>query len=138
MLVLLLSLTSRAREQDQFGEEWASLCAAQTAHAAELDTLRKANHQLSRQVRQLESSLAQINQEHCELVKQVVASRLEREELEDELVKCELTGISLISCHGLTGRRMPAQTNSPTPTCRTSPPLRRPRLHPSRLVVKAR
>ncbi|GAA5986203.1 hypothetical protein JCM10908_006454 [Rhodotorula pacifica] len=75
---------------DQFGEEWASLCAAQTAHAAELDALRQANHQLSRQVRQLESSLAQINLEHCDLVKQVVAARLEREELEDELVKYKL------------------------------------------------
>lgn len=69
------------------------MCAAQTAHAAELDALRKANHRLSRQVRQLESSLAQINLEHCELVKQVVASRLEREELEDELVKCEFGSV---------------------------------------------
>ncbi|GAA5894062.1 hypothetical protein JCM6882_007975 [Rhodosporidiobolus microsporus] len=75
---------------DQFGEEWASLCAQQTAHAAELDSLRKANLQLSLQVRQLEASLAQVNQEHVELVKQVVAGRLEREELEDELVKYKL------------------------------------------------
>ncbi|BGP18694.1 hypothetical protein JCM10213_006915 [Rhodosporidiobolus nylandii] len=75
---------------DQFGEEWASLCAQQTAHAAELDSLRKANMQLSLQVRQLEASLAQINQEHVEMVKQVVKSRLEREELEDELVKYKL------------------------------------------------
>ncbi|GJN92342.1 hypothetical protein Rhopal_005372-T1 [Rhodotorula paludigena] len=75
---------------DQFGEEWASLCAAQTAHTAELEALRKANLQLSLQVRQLETSLAQINQEHCELVKTVVAARLEREELEDELVKYKL------------------------------------------------
>ncbi|GAA5908384.1 hypothetical protein JCM8208_006178 [Rhodotorula glutinis] len=75
---------------DQFGEEWASLCAAQTAHTAELDALRKANLQLSIQVRQLEASLAQINAEHCDLVKQVVASRLDREELEDELVKYKL------------------------------------------------
>ncbi|GAA6028944.1 hypothetical protein JCM8097_001518 [Rhodosporidiobolus ruineniae] len=75
---------------DQFGEEWATLCAQQTAHAAELDSLRKANLQLSLQVRQLEASLAQVNTEHCELVKQVVAARLEREELEDELVKYKL------------------------------------------------
>ena len=86
---------TRAHTQDQFAQEWASLCAAQTAHAAELDALRQANHQLSRQVRQLESSLAQINLEHCELVKQVVASRLEREELEDELVKCKFA-VSLL------------------------------------------
>lgn len=76
--------------QDQFAQEWAALCAAQTAHNEELEALRQANLQLSRQVRQLESSLAQINTEHCELVKQVVAARLEREDLEDELVKCEL------------------------------------------------
>lgn len=55
----------------------------------ELDALRKANLQLSLQVRQLEASLSQINTEHCELVKQVVMAKLEREELEDELVKCE-------------------------------------------------
>lgn len=75
---------------DQFGEEWSTLLAAQTAHTAELDALRKANLQLSLQVRQLESSLSQINLEHCELVKQVVKSRLEREELEDELVRYKI------------------------------------------------
>ncbi|GAA6011295.1 hypothetical protein JCM11491_006787 [Sporobolomyces phaffii] len=75
---------------DQFGEEWSTLLAAQTAHTAELDALRKANLQLSLQVRQLESSLSQINLEHCELVKQVVKARLEREELEDELVKYKI------------------------------------------------
>ncbi|BGP57270.1 GTPase-activating protein [Rhodotorula sphaerocarpa] len=75
---------------DQFAQEWAALCAAQTAHNEELEALRQANLQLSRQVRQLESSLAQINTEHCELVKQVVAARLEREDLEDELVKYKL------------------------------------------------
>ncbi|GAA5840021.1 hypothetical protein JCM3766R1_000642 [Sporobolomyces carnicolor] len=75
---------------DQFGEEWSTLLAAQTAHTAELDALRKANLQLSLQVRQLESSLSQINLEHCELVKQVVRARLEREELEDELVKYKI------------------------------------------------
>lgn len=75
---------------DQFGEEWSILLAAQTAHTAELDALRKANLQLSLQVRQLEGSLSQINLEHCELVKQVVKARLEREELEDELVKYKI------------------------------------------------
>ncbi|GAA5876163.1 hypothetical protein JCM1840_007056 [Sporobolomyces johnsonii] len=75
---------------DQFGEEWFHLCAQQNAHTAELDALRKANLQLSLQVRQLEASLSQINTEHCELVKQVVNARLEREELEDELVKYKI------------------------------------------------
>ncbi|ORY89078.1 rab-GTPase-TBC domain-domain-containing protein [Leucosporidium creatinivorum] len=75
---------------DQFGEEWTSLCAQQSAHTLELDSLRKANAQLSSQVRQLEASLSQVNEEHCELVKQVVMAKLEREELEDELVKYKI------------------------------------------------
>lgn len=72
---------------DQFSEEWSNLCRQQNAHTAELEQLRKANSQLSSQVRGLESSLAQINIEHCDLVRQVVMAKLEREELEDELVK---------------------------------------------------
>lgn len=82
-------------KQDQFGEEWSTLLAAQTAHTAELDALRKANLQLSLQVRQLEASLSAINLEHCDLVQQVVKSRLEREELEDELVRCKFVVVSL-------------------------------------------
>ena len=38
----------------------------------------------------MEASLAQINQEHVELVKQLVESRLAREETEAELVRYKL------------------------------------------------
>lgn len=89
LLSAKLTASSLSHTQDQFGEEWDSLCRAQAAHTAELDQLRKANSHLSAQVRQLETSLSQVNEEHCELVKQVVMAKLEREELEDELVKCE-------------------------------------------------
>lgn len=33
--------------------------------------------------------MGEINVEHCNLVREVVMSKLEREELQDELVKCE-------------------------------------------------
>jgi len=75
---------------DQFAGEWNDLCRQQQAHTAEVDQLRAANQRLSGQVRTLESSLAQMNQEHCDLVKQVVMAKVDREELEEELVKCEL------------------------------------------------
>ncbi|KAL8283644.1 hypothetical protein RQP46_005439 [Phenoliferia psychrophenolica] len=75
---------------DQFGDEWENLCRQQNAHTAEIENLRRANSQLSSQVRGLESSLSQINIEHCELVRQVVMAKLEREELEDELVKYKI------------------------------------------------
>lgn len=75
--------------QDQFGEEWETICRTENAQTLEIETLRKANAQLTSQVKNLETTLSQINLEHCDLVKQVVMSKIEREELEDELVKCE-------------------------------------------------
>lgn len=57
-------------------------------------------------MRQLEASLSQINEEHCELVKQVVMAKLEREELEDELVKCEFCFEILSSALGARRRRL--------------------------------
>lgn len=62
----------------------------QNAHSAEVEQLRAINKKLSRQVRDLEHSLSQINTEHCELVKQVVHSKLEKEELEEELVRVKM------------------------------------------------
>lgn len=75
---------------DQFAAEWTEMCRKQNASSIEVEQLRAINKTLSNQVRQLEASLAQINQEHCELVKQVVATRLEKEELEDELVRVKM------------------------------------------------
>ena len=66
------------------------MCRQQNAHSVEVEQLRLINKKLSNQVRHLETSLGQINQEHCDLVKQVVATRLEKEELEDELVKVKM------------------------------------------------
>lgn len=75
---------------DQYTSEWTEMCRQQNAQSAEVEQLRAINKKLSHQVRHLEASLAQINQEHCELVKQVVATRLEKEELEDELVRVKM------------------------------------------------
>ncbi|KAK9895924.1 RabGAP/TBC [Cystobasidium minutum MCA 4210] len=75
---------------DQYTSEWTEMCRQQNAQSAEVEQLRAINKKLSHQVRHLEASLSQINQEHCELVKQVVATRLEKEELEDELVRVKM------------------------------------------------
>lgn len=86
---------------DQFSAEWDESIRQKNANNAEVEQLRAINKTLSNQVRQLEASLSQINQEHCELVKQVVATRLEKEELEDELVrvKMALAQETLVSAH---------------------------------------
>jgi L-lysine 2,3-aminomutase len=63
---------------DAFRSEYESICAEKNAHKAEVEGLRHINAQLSMQVRKLEATLAQVNEEHCDLVKQVVMAKLER------------------------------------------------------------
>ncbi|KAJ9118572.1 hypothetical protein QFC22_003792 [Naganishia vaughanmartiniae] len=62
---------------DSFAGEWEEHLRTQNAHAMELDTLRNANRSLRDQV----------NNEHVEIVKQLVQSRIEKEELENELIR---------------------------------------------------
>ncbi|CED83227.1 related to gyp5-gtpase-activating protein [Phaffia rhodozyma] len=75
---------------DGYTAEWQDQCRARDSHAIEVDLLRTANRNLSAQVKQLEASLAQLNTEHCEIVKQVVIHKVEREEMENELVKYKM------------------------------------------------
>jgi len=99
---------------DQYTSEWTEMCRQQSAQSAEVEQLRSINKKLSNQVRHLEASLAQINNEHCDLVKQVVATRLEKEELEDELVrvKMALAQESLVSCLNLASSLLARQSDA--------------------------
>lgn len=70
---------------DQYAEEYEEMLRTRNAHAIEMDTLRTSNRNLSVQVcvpsrpldrrlshfvcsKQMESSMAQLNTEHCELL----------------------------------------------------------------------
>ncbi|KAF8750903.1 RabGAP TBC [Rhizoctonia solani] len=75
---------------DSYAGEYQAKVKAENAHQEEMDALRAINRNLSQHVKQLEASLAQINTEHCALVKQLVMSKLEQEELEGELVKFKI------------------------------------------------
>ncbi|CAE6444615.1 unnamed protein product [Rhizoctonia solani] len=75
---------------DGYAGEYQAKIKAENAHQEEMDALRTINRNLSQHVKQLEASLAQINTEHCALVKQLVMSKLEQEELEGELVKFKI------------------------------------------------
>ncbi|AFR94077.2 hypothetical protein C343_02146 [Cryptococcus neoformans C23] len=75
---------------DAYASEWEEKCRDQNRHAIELDQLRNANRNLSSQVKQLEASLAAINQEHVELVRRLVMSNIEKEEMENELVRYKM------------------------------------------------
>ncbi|OCF45157.1 hypothetical protein I317_00959 [Kwoniella heveanensis CBS 569] len=75
---------------DSYASEWEEQLRSQNRHALEVDQLRNANRNLSAQVKQLEASLATMNQEHVELVRQLVMSKIEKEETENELVRYKM------------------------------------------------
>jgi len=72
---------------DTFASEWEELRRAQSAHTMEMEALRAANRSLTAQLKSLEASLAQMNEDHVEIVKQLVMAKVEKEDMEAELVK---------------------------------------------------
>lgn len=72
---------------DAYESEWTEKCREQTAHLRELEALRSANRHLSAQVKKLEASVAAMNTEHVDLVKELVMAKIAREEMETELVQ---------------------------------------------------
>lgn len=75
---------------DNYANEWQEAVRLRDAHAIEMDELRNANRSLKAQLQQLETNLMQLNEEHCEMAKQLVLARLRHEELEGELVTYKL------------------------------------------------
>ncbi|OJT04884.1 GTPase-activating protein GYP5 [Trametes pubescens] len=75
---------------DSYAHEYEELVRARDAHKLELDTLKNTNRQLVAQVKNLESNLAQLNTEHCEVLNELVRARLRHEDLESELVRYKL------------------------------------------------
>lgn len=72
---------------DSYSAEWMETCRKNNQHANEIDSLRLANRSLSSQIKKLESSLTHINTEHCELVKQLVQIKIDKDEMEEDYVK---------------------------------------------------
>ncbi|WVQ80260.1 hypothetical protein IAT38_002365 [Cryptococcus sp. DSM 104549] len=75
---------------DAYAAEWDEQCRNQNRHALEVDQLRNVNRNLSSQVKQLEASLASMNQEHVDIVRQLVMCKIEKEETENELVRYKM------------------------------------------------
>ncbi|KAJ7072301.1 rab-GTPase-TBC domain-containing protein [Mycena amicta] len=75
---------------DGYRHEYEDMVRESNKHAIEVDELRNSNRLLSASVKSLESSLAQLNEEHVQVLNELVQSRLRKEELEGELVKYKL------------------------------------------------
>ncbi|KAJ7084413.1 rab-GTPase-TBC domain-containing protein [Mycena belliarum] len=75
---------------DSYRHEYEDLMRETNKHAIELDELRTSNRILSASVKNMETSLAQLNTEHVQVLNELVKSRLRNEELEGELVRYKL------------------------------------------------
>ncbi|KAH9978769.1 rab-GTPase-TBC domain-containing protein [Lactifluus volemus] len=75
---------------DSYNHEYHEMIRTREMHAAEMDTLRNHNRQLSAQMNALEANLAALNQEHVGILNELVRARLQNEELEGELVRYKL------------------------------------------------
>ncbi|KAF5370842.1 hypothetical protein D9758_002060 [Tetrapyrgos nigripes] len=75
---------------DSYMHEYEDKMREQHRHAVEVAELRNSNRLLSQQVKNLESSLAQLNAEHVDALNELVKGRLRTEELEESLVRYKL------------------------------------------------
>jgi len=57
------------------------------AHTMEVEALRNSNRNLLAQVQNMEASLTQLNDEHREVLNQLVMAKIKNDELESELVR---------------------------------------------------
>ncbi|KAJ7188204.1 rab-GTPase-TBC domain-containing protein [Mycena filopes] len=75
---------------DSYRHEYEDLVRETNKHALEVDELRNSNRVLSASVKTLETNLAQLSDEHVQVLNELVKSRLRNEELEGELVRYKL------------------------------------------------
>jgi len=75
---------------DCYRHEYEDLIRENNKHTVLIDELRNSNRMLSGQVKSLETSLAQLNSEHVEVLNGLVKQRLKNEEMEEELVRYKL------------------------------------------------
>ncbi|KAG6332383.1 hypothetical protein ID866_6703 [Astraeus odoratus] len=75
---------------DAYAQEYHDLVRRREAHAIEMDNLRNANRALAAKVKELDATLAQLNAEHVDVLNQLVMTRLQNEEMEQELVRYKL------------------------------------------------
>ncbi|KAF8893306.1 rab-GTPase-TBC domain-containing protein [Infundibulicybe gibba] len=81
---------------DSYRHEYEDMVREANKHALQLDELRNSNRVLSAQVKTLETSLAQLNTEHVQVLNELVKSRLRNEEMEGELVRYKLLWVFLM------------------------------------------
>ncbi|PWN93003.1 RabGAP/TBC [Acaromyces ingoldii] len=72
---------------DDYASDFEEQVRQRTAHRREVEALKLVNRNLSNKVKELEETLQQVNKEHVDLVKNVVLTKLAKEEMAEELVR---------------------------------------------------
>lgn len=75
---------------DSYASDFAEQVRAATAHRREIETLKIENRSLQIRVKSLEDQLGAVQQEHVDLVKNVVMSKLAKEEMAEELMRYKM------------------------------------------------
>lgn len=72
---------------DSYASEFAEQVKLATSHRREVEELRRENRNLQIHVKELEEQLGAVQQEHVDLVKNVVMAKLAKEEMAEEVRK---------------------------------------------------
>lgn len=75
---------------DSYASDFAEQVRVATAHRREIETLKIENRSLQIRVKSLEDQLGAVQQEHVDLVKNVVMSKLAKEEMAEELMRYKM------------------------------------------------
>lgn len=75
---------------DGYAAEFEEQVKAANAHRREVEALRLVNRNLAAKVTSLESQITQMSEEHVGLVKDAVLSKVAKEEMEAELIRCKM------------------------------------------------
>ncbi|KAK0543573.1 GTPase-activating protein [Tilletia horrida] len=75
---------------DGYAAEFEEHVRKANAHRREVEALRLVNRNLSAKIKELEGQLTQVNNEHVDLVKQLVMAKLEKDDYAEELARYKL------------------------------------------------
>ncbi|PWN31737.1 TBC-domain-containing protein [Meira miltonrushii] len=105
---------------DSYASDFAEQVRAATAHRREIETLKVENRSLQIRVKSLEDQLGAVQQEHVDLVKNVVMSKLAKEEMAEELMRYKMMYAEAALLVDQTNATSHSQPISPSPSLTAS------------------
>ncbi|MCO5599918.1 hypothetical protein L7F22_054025 [Adiantum nelumboides] len=105
---------------DSYASDFAEQVRVATAHRREIESLKVENRSLQIRVKSLEDQLGAVQQEHVDLVKNVVMSKLAKEEMAEELMRYKMMYAEAALLVDQNNASTHSQPISPSPSLTTS------------------